>query len=113
MKKIMLVAVLCVFSIALLGQAEGKLFLRIDHKDVALEVGGYIESTFTHQPKVCIALFSNQFWEFSYNWWELDDIRDLRDSLNQYLIAPNKGLSCIYPSNEYAGCQHRKVDMEI
>jgi hypothetical protein len=100
MRKIMLVAVFCVLGFALLGQAQGHLFLRIDHKDTALEIGGYSISFVTHNPEVCIALFS-KFGEFSYDWWGLDDIRDLKDSLSQYLATSNKSLTCIYPPDEY------------
>jgi len=95
MRKIILIAVFCVFGIALLSQAEGKLLLRIDHKDAALEIG----YSSTYEPEVCIALFSKQFGKLTYDWWE--DIHDLRGPLSQYLIAPNKEFSCIYRPDKY------------
>jgi len=95
MRKILLIAVFYVFGIALLSQAEGKLLLRIDHKDAALEIG----YSSTYEPEVCIALFSKQFGKLTYDWWE--DIHDLRDPLRQYLVASNKELSCIYLPSEY------------
>ena len=110
MKKIMLVAVLCVLGFALLGQAQGKLFLRIDHGDVALEIGGTEEAGgISGDPNVRIALFSNQFGEFTNNvwvlvggkWGDLVDFRDLKDSLSRYLATSNKALFCIYPSDFY------------
>ena len=109
MKKIMVIAVFCVLGFALLGQAEGKLFLRIDHGDVALEIGGTEAGGFSDQPDVRIALFSNQFGEFTNNvwvlvggkWGGLAAFRDLKDSLSRYLATSNKALFCIYPSDFY------------
>jgi len=95
MRKILLIAVFYVFGIALLSQAEGKLLLRIDHKDAALEIG----YSSTYEREVCIALFSKQFGKLTYDWWE--DIHGLRDPLRQYLAASNKELSCIHLPNKY------------
>jgi len=110
MRKIMLVAVFCVLGFALLGQAQGHLFLRIEHGDVALEIGGTEAGSFYYgsDVDVCIALFSShlgeyihEHWSLSSEWGDLADFRNLRDSLSQYLAASNKVFTCIYPSDLY------------
>lgn len=114
MKKVItLVIVVLVLGFTLLGQAQGHLFLRIEHGDVALEIGGTeAGSSTSDEPEVHIALFSSYLGKYIDNkWWlvanmefeshDLADFRNLRDSLSRYLAAPNKGLACIYPPDEY------------
>lgn len=102
-KTIPLVAVLLVLSFSLWGRAQGNLLLRIDHAEAALEIG----STESTQAAFCIALFSKQSGKFTYEYWQLDnelkvwDLRNLKNSLRQYLAVSNKGFSCIYPSDYY------------
>ena len=106
------VTVLTVLAFALLGQAQGHLFLRIEHGDVALEIGGTEAGSNSNEPEVHIVLFSNHLGKSIDNtWWlvpnmefesrVLGDFRNLRDSLSRYLAASNKGFACIYPSDEY------------
>ncbi len=124
MKKVIpLVTVLFVLGFGLLGQAqfpsspwpaEGRLFLRIDHGGAALEIG--YSGTFggtpsgaaeLAKPAFCIALFSKQSGKFTTKYWWLEDkdnVRDfryLRDSLERYLAASDKGFSLIYPSEHF------------
>ena len=115
MKKVIpLVTVLLVLGFGVLGQAQGHLLLRIDHEETALEVG-YTGPGGSYESDFYVALFSKRLEKFATEHWWLDekqrvsDLRNLRDSLKQYLAAPNKGLSCIYPSDFYDPGQEFQV----
>ena len=107
MKKVIpLVTVLLVLGFGVLGQTQGHLLLRIDHEETALEIG-YGKQAASSESHLCVALFSKQLEKFVIErWffdekWDVNDLRNLRDSLKQYLAALNKGLSCIWPSDSY------------
>ena len=65
-----------VLGLSLLGQAQGRLLLRIDHEETALEIG-YTKPGNCSKDDFCIALFSKQLGKFATKRWCHDEVKSV------------------------------------